>query len=126
LRRKTDERKARDEGRSSDYEAKERNEARAAFRRNPRGRGLSRHGQRSLGCGSGSMSAPFTVFLAAACAHSRSTLRESESGALEDIMRCRSSLVWHPPNGAPRFAPAALKANRRAHAGLNQRFLRCW
>jgi hypothetical protein len=31
----------------------------AAFCRNPKGRGLPRHGQRSLGCGSGSMSAPF-------------------------------------------------------------------
>ena len=45
------------------------------------GRGLPRHGQRSLGCGSGSMSACFTMSLAAACAPSRSTLRESESGA---------------------------------------------
>ncbi|MGH8755541.1 MAG: hypothetical protein ACREU0_06915, partial [Burkholderiales bacterium] len=33
-------------------------DADAAFCRNPEGR-LPRHGQRSLGCGSGSMSAPF-------------------------------------------------------------------
>ena len=42
---------------------------------------LPRHGQRSLGCGSGSMSAHFTLFLAAACAPSRTTLRETEYGA---------------------------------------------
>jgi hypothetical protein len=42
---------------------------------------LPRHGQRSFGCGSGSNSAPFTMYLAAVCAPSRTTLRETESGA---------------------------------------------
>lgn len=64
------------------YEAEERNAARAAFRHNPKGRGLS-------------------------C-----------------VMLCRSSLIWYLPNGAPRFALAAGPAYRRAHVGLNQRFLR--
>jgi hypothetical protein len=40
---------ARDEGRSLDYEAEERNDAVAAFYRNPEGRGLSRRSALSLG-----------------------------------------------------------------------------
>jgi hypothetical protein len=58
------------------------NKAGALFGRNPQGRRLPRHGKRSLGCGSGSMSAPFNDMYAAACAPSRTTLRETESGAL--------------------------------------------
>jgi len=46
--------KARDEGRSSDYEAEERNDADAAFCRNPEGRGLSGRSALSLGLPRGS------------------------------------------------------------------------
>src|SRR6267143_4179246 len=38
--------------------------------------------RRFLKCGSGNMSAPFNDMFAAACAPSRTTLRETESGAL--------------------------------------------
>jgi hypothetical protein len=59
------------------------NKAGALFGRNPQGRRLPRHGKRSLGCGSGSMSTPrLTLWFAAARAPSRTTLRETESGVL--------------------------------------------
>jgi len=45
---------ARDEGRSQDYEAEERNDAAAAFCRNPEGRRLSRRSALSLGLPRGS------------------------------------------------------------------------
>ncbi len=43
------------------------------------------------GAGAAAWALRFAVFLAAACAPSRSTLRESESGALAGALRRRSS-----------------------------------
>ena len=65
-------------------------------------RGLPRHGQRSLGCGSGSMSAPFNDMFAAACAPSRTTLRETESGALS--AHSFVALGWLENNPTARLA----------------------
>ncbi len=84
---------------------------------------LPRHGQRSLGCGSGSMSARFTVFLAVACAPSRTTLRETESGALLLAVCFVARLAkgnGHWLRLASRI-PSRI-SRRRGHAGLNQRF----
>jgi len=67
------------------------NKAGALFGRNLTGRQLPRHGQRSLGCGSGSMSARLTSHVAAACTPSGTTLRETGSGALSAhsfVARC--------------------------------------
>ena len=97
-------------------------DADAAFCSNPEGRGLPRHGQRSLGCGRGSMSAPVSRCFLRQLAPLPAPRYASPSSGRPDAWLCWSSLVWPPPNGAPHASPCIWIARRRNRVGLNQRF----
>ena len=66
----------------------------------------------------------FTMFLVAACAPSRTTLRETESGA---PFRAVCFIAWLAKGDghwdAPRFVHPIPESHRRNRVGLNQRFL---
>ena len=85
---------------------------------------LPRHGQRSLGCGSGSMSAPFyNVSCGSLRPFPHHAARDRVRGAFPGGLLCRSAYqgVWLL--AAPRFAHPIPESRRRNRAGLNQRFL---
>jgi hypothetical protein len=97
-------------------------DADAAFYRNPQGR-LPRHGQRSLGCGSGSTSAPFLrYFLRQLAPLSAPRYARPSPGRFSSGLLCRSACEGGQPFAAPRFAHLIPKSQRRALVGLNQRF----
>src|SRR5712691_13347029 len=85
---------------------------------------LPRHGQRSLGCGSGSNSAPF---YGDSCSSLRPfphhAARDRVRGAFPGDLLCRSACEGGQPFAAPRFAHLIPENLRRAHRGPVQRFL---
>jgi hypothetical protein len=86
---------------------------------------LPRHGQRSLGCGSGSMGAPFNDF---SCGSLRPfplhAARVRVRGAFPGDLLCRSACEGGQPFAAPRFAHLIPESLRRARVGFVQRFLK--
>jgi len=85
---------------------------------------LPRHGQRSLGCGSGSMSAPFhNVSCGSLRPFPLHAARVRVRGAFPGDLLCRSACEGGQPFAAPRFAHLIPENLRRAHHGPVQRFL---
>ncbi len=84
---------------------------------------LPRHGQRSLGCGSGSNSAPF---YGDSCSSLRPfphhAARDRVRGAFRAICFVSRLAKGASPLAAPRFAHPIPESRRRNRVGLNQRF----
>jgi hypothetical protein len=87
---------------------------------------LPRHDQRSLGCGSGSMSAPFhNVSCGSLRPFPHHASRDRVRGAFPGNLLCRSACEGGQPLAAPRFAHLISESHRRARVGLVQRFPKC-
>jgi hypothetical protein len=88
---------------------------------------LPRHGQRSLGCGSGSNSAPFhNVSCGSLRPFPLHAARVRVRGAFPGGLLCRSACEWDQPFTAPRFAHPIPESRRRNRVGFNRRFLTPW
>jgi hypothetical protein len=84
---------------------------------------LPRHGQRSLGCGSGSMSAPFNgVSCGSFAPLPAPRCARPSPGRFSGDLLCRSACEGGQPLAAPRFAHLIPESQRRARVGLVQRF----
>ncbi len=87
---------------------------------------LPRHGQRSLGCGSGSNSAPFhNVSCGSLRPFPLHATRVRVRGAFLGDLLCRSACEGGQPLAAPRFAHLIPESHRRARVELVQRFPKC-